>query len=154
MLLHFSYYNLNELKMRKKFTSLFFLLQTPPLFTQNICCVTCIIPCMMRARKRRDVSAQNFTAALNTIVDDATCNNLKLKSVMDENMSEKDPKMAMMKVRKAIEKKLPGKYSVICANGDFSYTAYTDSFCQTRNDPLTCYAFKPLMLEASLVSRA
>ncbi|VDM41681.1 unnamed protein product [Toxocara canis] len=126
----------------------------PPIIIQNVCCVTCVTPCVMRARRRRDISAQNFTTALSVIVDDSVCNNLKLKTIMEENMKDKDPRTAMMNVRKAIEKKLPGKYTVICAKDDLSYAAYTDSFCQTRKDPLTCYAFKPLMATALFSSAA
>lgn len=56
----------------------------------------------------------------------------------------KDATIAKRSIQKAIEEKFSAKFNVICANGDFSYVAYTETYCQTSNDDVTCYAFKPL----------
>ncbi len=46
-------------------------------------------------------------------------------------------------IQRAAEEKLFKKFNVICSESDFSYIAYTDTFCQHSNDDITCYAFSP-----------
>uniref|UniRef100_A0A914MFK1 Ground-like domain-containing protein n=1 Tax=Meloidogyne incognita TaxID=6306 RepID=A0A914MFK1_MELIC len=38
---------------------------------------------------------------------------------------------------------------VICAKGEFSYVAYTDTFCQSSLGNVTCYAYRSLGLEST-----
>ena len=56
----------------------------------------------------------------------------------------RDPTISKRAIQKAAEEKLFGKFNVICAKGDFSYVAYTETFCQHSNDDVTCYAFRPM----------
>ncbi|VDK21576.1 unnamed protein product [Anisakis simplex] len=56
----------------------------------------------------------------------------------------KDATTSKRSIQKTLEEKFSTKFNVICALGDFSYVAYTDKYCQTSNDLVTCYAFKPL----------
>ncbi|VDM85672.1 unnamed protein product [Strongylus vulgaris] len=60
-----------------------------------------------------------------------------------QNMTT-DPTISKRAIQKAAEEKLLGKFNVICAKGDFSYIAYTETFCQASNEDVTCYAFKPM----------
>ncbi|PIO67726.1 ground-like domain protein [Teladorsagia circumcincta] len=79
---------------------------------------------------------------------EATCNNKKLRVIIEDNMTT-DPTISKRAIQKAAEEKLRGKFNVICAKGDFTYIAYTDTFCQASNEDVTCYAFKPILrLEA------
>lgn len=61
---------------------------------------------------------------------------------MKDNMSGNsgDSKRA---IQKAAEKRLFGKFDVICGTGEFSYVVNTDFFCQQRVGDMTCYAFRP-----------
>lgn len=54
-----------------------------------------------------------------------------------------DPSISKRAIQKAAEEKLFSKVNVICAKGDFSYVAYTETYCQHANDHITCYVFKP-----------
>ncbi|PIO71012.1 ground-like domain protein [Teladorsagia circumcincta] len=74
---------------------------------------------------------------------EATCNNKKLRVIIEDNMTT-DPTISKRAIQKAAEEKLRGKFNVICAKGDFTYIAYTDTFCQASNEDVTCYAFKPM----------
>lgn len=53
-----------------------------------------------------------------------------------------DASTSRRKIKNVIENELKSKFSVMCATGEFSYSAYTESFCQVRKKNLTCYAFK------------
>lgn len=74
---------------------------------------------------------------------EATCNSKKLRAVIEDNLTS-DPTISKRAIQKAAEEKLFGKFNVICAKGDFTYIAYTDTYCQASNDDVTCYAFKPM----------
>uniref|UniRef100_A0A914R184 Ground-like domain-containing protein n=1 Tax=Parascaris equorum TaxID=6256 RepID=A0A914R184_PAREQ len=96
--------------------------------------------------------ARVFSSKDVEVEDDPTCNDVKLKTIMQESCAvnityrnlTKDATVAKRSIQKAIEEKFSAKFNVICANGDFSYVAYTETYCQTSNDDVTCYAFKPL----------
>lgn len=62
---------------------------------------------------------------------------------MLQNLS-KDPTLTKRAIQRAAEEKLSGRFNVICSKSDFSYVAYTDTFCQVSNGDMTCYAFKPI----------
>uniref|UniRef100_A0A914R2V6 Ground-like domain-containing protein n=1 Tax=Parascaris equorum TaxID=6256 RepID=A0A914R2V6_PAREQ len=47
------------------------------------------------------------------------------------------------RIQKVAEERLKEKLNVICVKGDLSYYAYTELFCQTSKEDITCYAFKP-----------
>ncbi|PIO63060.1 ground-like domain protein [Teladorsagia circumcincta] len=81
---------------------------------------------------------------------EATCNNKKLRVIIEDNMTT-DPTISKRAIQKAAEEKLRGKFNVICAKGDFTYIAYTDTFCQASNEDVTCYAFKPMYLSQLIV---
>ena len=53
-----------------------------------------------------------------------------------------DASTSRRNIKDAVEDQLHDKFSVMCATGEFSYTAYTESFCRVRRNNLTCYAFK------------
>ncbi|EPB75492.1 ground-like domain protein [Ancylostoma ceylanicum] len=63
--------------------------------------------------------------------------------VTRRNMTS-DPTISKRAIQKAAEEKLLGKFNVICAKGDFTYIAYTETYCQASNEDVTCYAFKPI----------
>ncbi|KHN71662.1 hypothetical protein Tcan_02131 [Toxocara canis] len=109
---------------------------------QNDCCCRCDNPCQYRARTRMH-GARIFSSNNTELDEDPTCNNIKLRTIMQENLV-KDATLAKRSIQKAVEEKFSAKFNVICANGDFSYVAYTETYCQTSNDHITCYAFKPL----------
>uniref|UniRef100_A0A0K0DNN4 Ground-like domain-containing protein n=1 Tax=Angiostrongylus cantonensis TaxID=6313 RepID=A0A0K0DNN4_ANGCA len=88
------------------------------------CCCQCAVPCRYRNRRHR-------THVKTT------------KSSTRHNMTT-DPTISKRAIQKAAEEKLFGKFNVICAKGDFTYIAYTDTFCQASNEDMSCYAFKPL----------
>ncbi|VDD94798.1 unnamed protein product [Enterobius vermicularis] len=48
---------------------------------------------------------------------------------MEENMAE-DASTSRRNIKDAVEDQLHDKFSVMCATGEFSYTAYTESFCR------------------------
>lgn len=45
-------------------------------------------------------------------------------------------------IRTAAEKKLGGKFNVICSKEEFGYISYAKVFCQETTKNLTCYAFR------------
>ncbi|TMS38258.1 hypothetical protein L596_005023 [Steinernema carpocapsae] len=108
----------------------------------NDCCCQCNRPCHYRARARSH-GARIFSAPVAEVEEDPTCNSQKLRALMEDNIT-RDPSISKRAIQKAVEEKLFGKYNVICAKGDFSYVAYTETYCQTSNDDVTCYAFRPL----------
>lgn len=55
-----------------------------------------------------------------------------------------DTAISKRAIQRIAEEKLLKKFNVICSKNDFSYIAYTDTFCQHSNDAITCYAFSPL----------
>ncbi|VDK62015.1 unnamed protein product [Anisakis simplex] len=108
---------------------------------QNDCCCFCASPCQFRARARAMHGARIFGAENSVADEDPSCNNHQLKDIMLKNI-DTDPSTSKRAIQGAAEKELSGKFNVICANGDFSYVAYTESFCQTAKENITCYAFK------------
>ncbi|VDM53390.1 unnamed protein product [Angiostrongylus costaricensis] len=42
------------------------------------------------------------------------------------------------------ERRLNGRYNVICARADLSYIANTEEFCQQTVGDVTCFVFKQL----------
>ncbi|CCD63348.1 Ground-like domain-containing protein [Caenorhabditis elegans] len=117
-----------------------------PVFNQyamqpaNDCCCRCGSPCRFMARHRTHGS-KLFTTE--DPEEDPTCNSKKLRRVMERNMNG-DPSISKRAIQKAVEEKMFGKFNVICARGDFSYVAYTETYCQVANDDVTCYAFRPM----------
>uniref|UniRef100_A0A915PQL2 Ground-like domain-containing protein n=1 Tax=Setaria digitata TaxID=48799 RepID=A0A915PQL2_9BILA len=108
----------------------------------NDCCCTCVTPCVYS--QVRVHGAKIFSPLLATDVEyESKCNDANLKSIMEEHMTE-DPTATKRAIQQAAEEKLFKKFNVICSKSDFSYVAYTDTFCQHSNDDVTCYAFKPL----------
>ncbi|CAJ0603667.1 unnamed protein product [Cylicocyclus nassatus] len=123
-----------------------------PVFQQYVapppavdCCCRCAVPCRFaRARYRHKTHGSKIFAAESLEEEEeATCNNKKLKVIIEDNMTT-DPTISKRAIQKAAEEKLFGKFNVICAKGDFSYIAYTETFCQASNEDVTCYAFKPM----------
>ncbi|EFO26408.2 hypothetical protein LOAG_02083 [Loa loa] len=109
----------------------------------NDCCCTCITPCVNS--QMRIHGAKIFSASLAVDLEhDSKCNNPVLQSIMEENMAD-DATIAKRAIQREAEKKLFKKFNVICSEDDFSYIAYTDTFCQHSNDDITCYAFSPLL---------
>ncbi|KIH59733.1 ground-like domain protein [Ancylostoma duodenale] len=56
------------------------------------------------------------------------------------------------RIQAEAERRLGGRYNVICARGDFSYITNTEEFCQQTIGDVTCYVFKQLsdMIRARL----
>ncbi|MCP9264847.1 CRE-GRL-4 protein [Dirofilaria immitis] len=108
----------------------------------NDCCCTCFTSCMYSQTRLR--GAKIFSAPLSFKPEyDPKCNDPILKSIMEENMFG-DPTTAKRDIQRAAEQHLFKKFNVICSEDDFSYIAYTDTFCQHSNNYITCYAFNPL----------
>uniref|UniRef100_A0A0R3RYN5 Ground-like domain-containing protein n=1 Tax=Elaeophora elaphi TaxID=1147741 RepID=A0A0R3RYN5_9BILA len=108
----------------------------------NDCCCTCTTPCVYS--QMRIHGAKIFSASLDTDLEhDSKCNNPVLKSIMEEKMSS-DTTASKRAIQRTAEEKLFKKFNVICSENDFSYIAYTDTFCQHTNYNITCYAFSPL----------
>ncbi|VDD87996.1 unnamed protein product [Enterobius vermicularis] len=115
----------------------------PPL-PENDCCCECHNPCEYKVQRRLH-GAKIFSNDSGEVQEDPKCNNLELKKIMTESATE-DPTSAKRAIQSAAEEKLKERYNVICAKGDFSYVAYTDSYCQAVTDHVTCYAFKVMMV--------
>ncbi|KAL3089995.1 hypothetical protein niasHS_006447 [Heterodera schachtii] len=122
-----------------------------PFIPSNDCCCGCASPCSFRAAFAKVHGARIFSAP-NAGEDDAeeeedpTCNNEKLRQAINEHITS-DPSESKRAIQKAAEAKLFAKINVICANGEFSYVAYTDAYCQATSGSVTCYAFRPLGVE-------
>ncbi|KAE9556641.1 hypothetical protein FO519_000047 [Halicephalobus sp. NKZ332] len=114
--------------------------QPPPAF--NDCCCQCGSQCRYRSMRARTHGSRIFSALSFDMEEDPTCNNEKLRSVIEENIT-KDPTISKRAIQKAAEERLGGKINVICAKSDFSYVAYTETYCQASSGEVTCYAFKP-----------
>ncbi|KAH7700232.1 GRL-4 protein, partial [Aphelenchoides avenae] len=84
-----------------------------------------------------------FSALTAEIEEDPQCNSEKLRNIIEENIT-KDPTISKRAIQSAAEEKLFAKINVICAKSDFSYVAYTDTYCQATSGDVTCYAFRPL----------
>jgi len=93
----------------------------------------------------RSHGARIFSAMAVEMSEDPTCNSEKLKTIIEENISSSDPTASKRAIQTAAEEKLFSKINVICAKGDFSYVAYTDSYCQASSGEVTCYAFRPAL---------
>ncbi|VDM77505.1 unnamed protein product [Strongylus vulgaris] len=88
------------------------------------------------AREKRNV--------LNEVVKvDAKCNSEELRSIIIESI-DRVTSMSKRRIQIEAEKRLGGRYNVICARGDFSYITNTEEFCQQTVGDVTCYAFKQL----------
>uniref|UniRef100_A0A8R1TX15 Ground-like domain-containing protein n=1 Tax=Onchocerca volvulus TaxID=6282 RepID=A0A8R1TX15_ONCVO len=113
----------------------------------NDCCCTCFTTCVYSQSlysQPRIYGAKIFLPSFNYKREyDSRCNDPVLKSIMEKNMSD-DPTDAKRAIQRAAEKHLGKKFNVICSKSDFSYIAYTDTFCQHSNNYITCYAFNPL----------
>lgn len=111
---------------------------------------------MHRARTH---GAKIFAATSLEVEEDPQCNSEKLRSLIEDvNFQTKcirylfhflqnitgDPSISKRAIQKAAEEKMDGHINVICAKSDFSYVAYTETYCQASVDGVTCYAFKPL----------
>lgn len=99
----------------------------------------------------RSHGARIFSAMAAEVDEDPTCNNEKLRKVIQENIKD-DPTTSKRDIQTAAEEKLFAKINVICARSDFSYVAYTDTYCQASSGDITCYAFRPLSPAASTTS--
>ncbi|CAJ0930869.1 unnamed protein product, partial [Mesorhabditis belari] len=109
----------------------------------NDCCCRCGSPCAFRARRAKTLGSKLFDLSHDEEDLDPTCSSKKLRQVLIDNMTT-DPSSTKRAVQKAAEEKLFGKFNVICAAGDFSYVAYTDTYCQHSNGDVTCYVFRPM----------
>lgn len=81
----------------------------------------------------------------------AVCNNRKLAKVMLSAMVD-DVSISKRLVRKATELAFPavggdkrgsrkGKFDVLCAVSDFSYSIYAQQYCEATRGNVTCFAF-------------
>ncbi|CAJ0598573.1 unnamed protein product [Cylicocyclus nassatus] len=87
-------------------------------------------------RKKRDVHDE-------VVKIDANCNNEDLRSIIIENI-DRITSLSKRRIQTEAEKRLGGRYNVICARGDFSYITNTEQYCQQTVGDVTCYAFKQL----------
>uniref|UniRef100_A0A914DJI2 Ground-like domain-containing protein n=1 Tax=Acrobeloides nanus TaxID=290746 RepID=A0A914DJI2_9BILA len=108
----------------------------------NDCCCQCGSPCRFMHRARTH-GAKIFAATSLEVEEDPQCNSEKLRSLIEDNITG-DPSISKRAIQKAAEEKMDGHINVICAKSDFSYVAYTETYCQASVDGVTCYAFKPL----------
>ncbi|KAF7637991.1 Ground-like domain-containing protein [Meloidogyne graminicola] len=118
-------------------------------YPSNDCCCQCNTPC--RYMRRVKTHGSQIFAAPNEdqTEEDSTCNSIKLKKAIQENIINDDPNISKREIQKVAEKKLFTKINVICAKGEFSYLAYTDTFCQASYGNITCYAYRSLGLESN-----
>uniref|UniRef100_A0A1I7YFW6 Ground-like domain-containing protein n=1 Tax=Steinernema glaseri TaxID=37863 RepID=A0A1I7YFW6_9BILA len=117
----------------------------PPMFVvppTNDCCCQCGNPCRYLGRAKTHGS-KIFSARTSEVEEDPNCNSEKLRTVIEEHIG-KNPTDSKRAIQKAAEEKLFAKFNVICAEGDFSYLAYTEKYCRASNEHITCYAFTPL----------
>uniref|UniRef100_A0AC35EU79 Ground-like domain-containing protein n=1 Tax=Panagrolaimus sp. PS1159 TaxID=55785 RepID=A0AC35EU79_9BILA len=114
----------------------------PPVPAFNDCCCQCGSPCRYRTMRARTHGAKIFSALSLELEEDPTCNSMKLRDIIEENIT-KDPTISKRAIQKAAEERLGSKINVICAKSDFSYVAYTETYCQASSGEVTCYAFKP-----------
>jgi len=63
---------------------------------------------------------------------------------MRQHMKSGNAERAKRLIFDAAHEQLQGKFDVICANGDFSYSINTEYFCQETIGNLSCYSFKQL----------
>jgi len=79
----------------------------------------------------------------------AVCNNRRLAKVMLSAMVD-DVSISKRLVRKATELAFPaggegggrkGKFDVLCAVSDFSYSIYALQYCEATRGNVTCFAF-------------
>ncbi|KAL7079099.1 hypothetical protein ACQ4LE_001211 [Meloidogyne hapla] len=116
-------------------------------YPSNDCCCQCSTPCRYMGRVRTHGS-QIFSAPTEDQKDDdPTCNSRKLRIAIQENIIGDDPNTSKRAIQKIAEEKLFAKINVICAKGEFSYIAYTDTFCQSSFGNVTCYAYRSIGLE-------
>ncbi|CAJ0568573.1 unnamed protein product, partial [Mesorhabditis spiculigera] len=111
----------------------------------NDCCCRCGTPCAFKARRARTMGSKLFELGSHDEEEelDPTCSSKKLKQVLSEFMTN-DPSESKRAVQREAEARLFGKFNVICAAGDFSYVAYTDTYCQASTGDVTCYVFRPM----------
>ncbi|WKX98662.1 hypothetical protein Q1695_013952 [Nippostrongylus brasiliensis] len=93
-------------------------------------------------RQKRDINDE-------VIKVDARCNNDVLRTIIVENI-DRVTAVSKRRIQAECERRLEGRYNVICARGDFSYITSTEEFCQQTVGDVTCYVFKQL----SSVTRA
>ncbi|EYC26338.1 hypothetical protein Y032_0010g1098 [Ancylostoma ceylanicum] len=133
------------------------------------CCPTC--SCKSKERIKRssniltngvyivdhDVSSvtpwhRNKRSSLDDVVKvDAKCNSEDLRAIIIENI-DRVTSVSKRRILAEAERRLGGRYNVICARGDFSYITNTEEFCQQTIGDVTCYVFKQLsdMIRARL----
>ncbi|VDP01224.1 unnamed protein product [Heligmosomoides polygyrus] len=95
-----------------------------------------------QSAKTVHTDAKNSTNNINdTELNDNRCTSKKLKEIMGK-ISNRSPSIAKRLIQRIAEAKLGGMFSVFCSKEDFTYVSRSETYCQTENNGVVCYAFQ------------